>query len=87
VDILPDGKTANSRAFTHACLTMPKPPACNGSVPAAVFVTHLMDPHPTEVHVLEQYYVGVPVLVGTGPKSFWKVENGSIDDIQTMLAK
>lgn len=87
VDIGADGKVARTRAFTHGCLTMAKQANENGGTPVAIFVTHLMDPHPTEIHVFEQYYVGLPVIVGTGPKTIWKVQAGSIEDVSAMMAR
>ena len=87
IDIASDGKTANKRAFTRGCLTMAKQPPGKGSAPAALFVTHLMDPHPTEIHLFEQHYLGVPVFVGTGPKSLWKVESGTIEDVSATMAQ
>jgi hypothetical protein len=87
VDIAADGGAIYSRAFTRSCIMMTKPPLSGGATPAALFLTHLLDPHPTEVHVFEQYYVGVPVFVGTGPKSVWKVEDGRVDDVSAMMTK
>ena len=87
IDIAPNGTTSNTRAFTNSCLTMPKPPFSLGSTPAALFVTHLLDPHPTEIHVYEQYVIGLPVLVGTGLSSVWMVNHGSIEDVSSKIRK
>jgi hypothetical protein len=51
-----------------------------------LFLTHSLDHQPTEIHVFEQYYVGVPVIVGViDPRSFWKVENGTIQDVSDQV--
>lgn len=84
VDIAADGKTAGTRAFTRGCITLGKQPNEKGA-PAVVFVTHLLDPQPTEIHVFEQYYIGVPVVVVTGPKSLWKVQSGTIEDVSRLM--
>lgn len=87
VGIKADGKTAYTRAFTRSCITLTKPPLSASATPAALFLTHVLDPHPTEIHVFEQYYVGIPVLVGTGPASVWKVERGTIEDVSAMMQR
>jgi hypothetical protein len=87
VDVAADGSTARTRPFTKGCITMSKPPLGGRATPSALFITHLLDPHPTEIHVFEQYNIGLPVYVGTGPKSVWKVENGNVDDVSSMMAK
>jgi hypothetical protein len=87
VDIAADGKVAFTRAFTHGCITLTKAPQDDGARSVALMVTHLLDPHPTEIHVFEQYYVGLPVFVMTGPKSVWKVEGGRIEDVSATMAK
>lgn len=87
VDIAADGKVARARAFTHGCITLAKGPEKDGAKPAALMITHLLDPQPTEIHVFEQYYVGLPLYVMTGPKSVWKVDGGQIEDVSAMMAK
>jgi hypothetical protein len=87
VDVADDGKIAFTRAFTHGCISLAKAAQNNGTNPVALMITHLLDPHPTEIHVFEQYYVGLPVFVMTGPKSVWKVEGGRIEDDSAMMTK
>jgi hypothetical protein len=87
VDVSADGRIASTRAFTHGCITLAKSPDKGGAEPAALMITHLLDPQPTEIHVFEQYYVGLPLYVMTGPKSVWKVDGGQIEDLSAMLAK
>jgi hypothetical protein len=87
VDIARDGSVASARAFTRACITMAKPMESDGSVPDSLFITHLLDPHPTEIHVFEQFYVGLPLYVGTGSKTVWKVESGRIEDVSATMVR
>ncbi|MFL6759995.1 hypothetical protein [Sphingomonas sp.] len=86
IDIGADGRTKLARAFTRSCLNMTKPRMTADSSVAMMFLTHSMDAQPTEIHVLEQYYVGVPVVVGIiEPRSFWKVENGTIENVSDQI--
>jgi hypothetical protein len=87
VDIARDGSTAYARSFTKDCLTVSKSPPATGAQPAALFVTHILDPQPTEIHVFEQYYVGIPIFVGTGPNTVWKVESGTIKKVSAPIGK
>ena len=79
IDVAADGHVVAIRPFTRSCLALKKETPPPGATPAALFVTHLLDPQPTEIHVFEQAQVGLPVYVGTGPSSIWKVENGEIE--------
>jgi len=86
VDIGSDGRTVATRAFTRACLNMTKPSPSAGSSLAMMFLTHSLDPQPTEIHVFEQYYLGVPVVVGIiDPRSLWKVESGTIENVSDQV--
>ena len=44
------GQLLSQRAFTNSCLDMSEP-AQGAGRPGALFVTHLLDPIPTEIHV------------------------------------
>ena len=84
VDVAPDGHVASTRAFSRSCITLTKDAQPTGANPAALVVTHLLDPQPTEIHVFEQLYVGVPLFVGiTSPRSMWKVENGKVTQVDS----
>jgi hypothetical protein len=87
VDIGRDGSTAYARSFTKTCLTISKSPSATGAQPAALIVTHLLDPQPTEIHVFEQYYIGIPIFVGTGPNTFWEVESGTIKKVSAPISR
>lgn len=84
-----NGSVVAQRDFTKACLNMSRAPSAEGR-PVSLFVTHLLDPTPTEIHVFTSEAAGLPVLVGTpialpaDPKKFrvWKVEGPSITMVQ-----
>lgn len=68
VDVGPDGVVVGMRDFTKSCLPMTPP-----STVAMIMVSHLLDPHPTEIHVYLSLWSGKPVAVGTGDKKGWMV--------------
>jgi len=65
------GELLSQRAFTRSCLNI-QPQAPPGGQPAALMVTHLLDPTPTEIHVFVSIWVGLPVYVGIGGRA-WEV--------------
>jgi hypothetical protein len=72
-----DGKAGEMRPFTNSCIAMPsKPPAGSGAT--GMFITHLLDPVPTEIHVFSSLVAGVPVYVGTRDGRVWAVRGTSI---------
>lgn len=75
VVVAADGKISSSRRFTNACLEM-RP--AQGAV--ATTLSHSLDRQPTEIHVFQQYALGMPLFVGiASTKAVWKVENGRVD--------
>lgn len=60
-----DGSVGENREFTRSCLSMPRPPNAAG-----LFVSHLLDPVPTEVHVFTSLTAGVPLFVGIRSRVF-----------------
>jgi hypothetical protein len=76
----PDGNRVSLRKFTNSCLNMPLPRAgTGGAVPAAAVVSHVLDPTPTEIHVLMSITIGKPVYVVTSdPQRIWVVKGESI---------
>lgn len=74
----PDGEVAGARSFTSGCLTMepPKPPP--GGRAVGLFVNHLLDPVPTEMHVFSSYAARMPIMVGTRDKRLWQVMGAKI---------
>lgn len=76
VDISADGKVAATRDFAKTCLVVAQPKdAVMG------FVTHLLDPHPTEIHVYLSLWMGKPIAVGTGNDTAWMVEGTKISPL------
>ncbi|MET0238577.1 MAG: hypothetical protein ABW184_01650 [Sphingobium sp.] len=68
-----DGAVLSSRPFSVACLNMEVPKLPKGSRPVGLFVNHLLDPVPTEIHVFASYTLGMPLFVGTQDKRLWQV--------------
>lgn len=76
VDVGADGKVVGTRDFTKSCMPMKPPPEA-----VMVFITHLLDPHPTELHVYLSLWSGKGVVVGTGPNKVWAVSGTRIEQI------
>ncbi|MDB5693017.1 MAG: hypothetical protein JWO81_2080 [Alphaproteobacteria bacterium] len=83
VEVGPDGKAGEMRAFTHSCIDMPARGEVAG-VPdggklAGGVVTHLLDPVPTEIHVFSSLGARLPLFVGTTQnRRLWAVEGSRI---------
>lgn len=78
-EIGPDGKVHGQRRFTNSCLEMPLKPQEKGQT-AALFITHLLDPTPTEIHVFSSLAAHVPVVVGTvSNRHLWAVAGAHIE--------
>lgn len=78
------GKVVSARRFTNICIALTKERSSTGAAPEGMYLTHLLDPYPNEIHVFEQYPVGVPLYVGiAADKSVWKVQNGQISSVKT----
>jgi hypothetical protein len=56
--VAPDGRITGSRAFSKSCIAMAQPKNA-----AAMVVSHLLDPVPTEIHVFTSLSAGLPVYV------------------------
>lgn len=79
--IAADGTVEASRPFTNACLNMRVPP---GERTQALFVTHLLDPVPTEIHVFSAMTSGFAIGVATGADSLWWVTGDEIRLVDEM---
>ncbi|HEX8626207.1 MAG TPA: hypothetical protein VF782_14175 [Allosphingosinicella sp.] len=64
VEVSADGEAGKPRAFTKSCLEMPFEQK-GGDRPAALMVTHLLDPVPTELHVFSSLAARLPIYVST----------------------
>ena len=78
-----DGHVAETRAFTNACVNLDVPPVAEGEQPRPLAVTHLLDPMPTEIHVVLAQMTGRPLMVVTGdPQRVWLVTNERIAEVR-----
>lgn len=64
VEVAADGRAGKPRPFTRTCLEVAFEDE-SGERPAALFVTHLLDPVPTEIHVFSALAAGLPLYVST----------------------
>ncbi|QAY77224.1 hypothetical protein [Sphingosinicella sp. BN140058] len=74
----PDGHLVSQRKFSNACLNMDGRASPKG---AAMFVTHLLDKIPTEIHVLLSIQTGTPLMVGMTNKDIWSVTPQRIEKV------
>ena len=75
--------TVESRSFANACVNLDAPAVAAGQQPAPIGVTHLLDPLPTEIHLLLAQTVGRPLLVVTGePQRLWLVTGDRIAEVR-----
>jgi hypothetical protein len=82
-EVGPDGSTGAPRRFSKACLPM-APPQREGTKPAAMVVSHLLDPTPTEIHVFTALTTRQPVYVMTQSNGrLWAVEGARIRLVET----
>jgi hypothetical protein len=72
-----DGKVVSNRRFTKSCLNLDTTAQGDSGAPAALVMSHLLDPTPTEIHVFLSMSAGKPVYVMTG-KTLWVVEGPRI---------
>ncbi|MEG3146711.1 hypothetical protein U1839_18825 [Sphingomonas sp. RT2P30] len=79
IDIAADGRIVAQRDFTRSCLTVGDAAAPAGGKPVSIFVTHLLDPHPTEIHVFTSLTAHQPIFVGTPDGALWTVAGARID--------
>ena len=80
VDVAMDGTIVGQRDFTKSCLPMRDPGGKEKTV--GLYVTHVLDAHPTEIHVYLSLWAGIPVYVLTGT-TVWEVAGTRIHLVQT----
>ena len=77
IEVSADGKASKARRFANTCLELPLED--KGGSAAALVVTHLLDPVPTEIHVFASLTAQRPVYVATGMSNrIWGVEGNRI---------
>lgn len=83
LELSADGASVtNSRTYTRSCIDFQRPKAKRAEV-AMLFMTHLLEPFPTEAHVLLNLHLGTPVMLMTVPnRSVWKIERGRIQFLE-----
>lgn len=73
VDVL-GGRVISTRQFTRSCISLNKADVPAKGTPVGMFITHLLDPIPTEIHAFTVHAAQVPLYVGTGPETVFAVE-------------
>ena len=68
----------SGRRFMNTCFEMSLRDIPGSGKPEAFFVTHLLDPTPTEIHVFTSIASKVPIMVGTKNKWIWAVEGSRV---------
>ena len=82
-----EGNRIAERRFMNTCFPLDTRPK-GGQSPEMVFLTHLLDPQPTEIHVFVSKNIPVPLVVGTvSSKRIWGVIQGRIEYIRDMEPK
>ncbi|MFN3514024.1 MAG: hypothetical protein ACK41C_13330 [Phenylobacterium sp.] len=83
-DVNAAGRVVSRRAFTRSCidLSVDGPPPLPDGKPVAAAVAHLLDPHPTEIHVFLSLWMKMPVLVIIPDKGVWQVDGARISQEQ-----
>ncbi|MBX3595089.1 hypothetical protein [Sphingomonas sp.] len=73
-----DGTVRDHRRYAKGCMDMQRP---EGAKPAAIVVTHLLDPQPTEIHVFSAMTSRLPIFVATTDRKLWRVDSTGIAPI------
>lgn len=70
-----DGAVVSSRKFTNSCIELERPTASKAKgTPVAMFISHLLDPVPTEIHAFAVQTVGLPMYVATPDGTIFSVQ-------------
>lgn len=73
-----DGKLISQRPFMKSCFPLDTRPR-DGQTPEAVFLSHLLDRQPTEIHVFVSYNIPVRLFIGTMENNaVWEVSKGKV---------
>ncbi len=70
-DIDKDGKVASWRPFLNSCMLVDSRPDGEMEKMTAFYVTHLLDPQPTEIHYFVRYNVPVDMAIIMPDKDVW----------------
>ncbi|MDR2858569.1 MAG: hypothetical protein LBV50_12100 [Novosphingobium sp.] len=81
------GKLVGERRFMNSCFDIDSRMK-DGKRPAGVFVTHLLDPQPTEIHAFVSRNIPVKLSVATvGNNAIWDVSQGHIAYVRDIPRK
>lgn len=73
-----DGKLIGQRRFMNSCFNLDYSPK-NGVKPEVLFLTHLLDLQPTEIHSFVSRYLPLPLgIITVGNRAIWEVDKGRI---------
>ena len=78
-----DDQLVSHRRFLNSCFNLPMamPDAGEGNRPVGVFISHLLDPQPTEIHFFASRYVPMQLMVGTlDSGTMWTISDGHLTD-------
>lgn len=77
-----DGKLVAERRFMKTCFPLAHGATDKGR-PEIVFLTHVLDPQPTEIHAFISRNISIPLgVVTVANRHIWAVTNGSIQYVQ-----
>ena len=82
IEVTRDGSTSGMRGFTKSCIELGNDRKENEDL-SAMFITHILDPVPTEIHYFTMLASKVPMIVGTGPDKAWQISSSSDAGIAT----
>ncbi|MBB5727549.1 hypothetical protein FHS99_000005 [Sphingomonas prati] len=81
IEVSQAGEVVAQRPFTKSCIALGgRGP--DGARPAALVVSHILDPVPTEIHVFVSLATKLPLYVVTGPDATWKVTGTAIERVK-----
>ncbi|UZK64800.1 hypothetical protein [Sphingomonas sp. M1-B02] len=76
IEVGPDSSAPTIRGFANSCLEMQRPTAAQRR--GIMFVSHVLDPIPTEIHVFSALAARVQLVVGTSDKRLWSISDKGI---------
>lgn len=84
MEVSGDGTSiTQSRKYTNSCIAFERSSKPRNADEALLFVSHLLDPAPTELHIWLNLMIGKPVMVMTTPnRSAWVVEKARISFVR-----
>src|SRR5262249_26062868 len=85
-DFDPAGKLVGERRFMKSCFDI-QFKGKDGEKVAAAFVTHLLDPQPTEIHAFVSSNLPVALMIATvSNREIWRIDKGNIEYLSNIPA-